>query len=203
MQFAALGIAVLSGLILILLPAWLLIGRANGGLRRATGAYFLLIGTGFMFVEIAVMQRLVLLLGDPVHAFAVTLAAFLAFAGLGSGVARGLGAVRAHADCPLRLRPALVLLCIPGLAALYAATAPWLFTPESGLGPALHALLAVMMIAPLAFAMGMPFPLVLSRLRATAPALVASGGPAQRQRANHQDNEGRIYMSGMHLLLNV
>ena len=33
------------------------------------------------------MQRLILLLGDPVYAFAVTLAAFLVFAGIGSGVA--------------------------------------------------------------------------------------------------------------------
>ena len=61
--------------------------------RRVTAAYFLLIGTGFMFVEIAVMQRLFLLLDRPVDAFAITLAAFLVFAGLGSGAA-----ARLHGD---------------------------------------------------------------------------------------------------------
>jgi hypothetical protein len=172
LQGATLGIAVLSGLILILLPARLLIGRATGDVRRATGAYFLLIGSGFMFVEIAAMQRLVLLFGDPVHAFAVTLAVFLAFAGLGSGVARGLGAVRTRADDPASPRPTLVLLCIAGLAMLHAAAGPWLFAPDSALGPAMHSMLAVTAMAPLAFLMGMPFPLVLSRLRAAAPALV-------------------------------
>ena len=58
MQLATLGVAILSALALILLPARLLAGRADAGLRRATGAYFLLIGTGFMFIEIAVMQGL-------------------------------------------------------------------------------------------------------------------------------------------------
>lgn len=120
-QLATLGIAVLAALVLILLPVRLLTDRADGGLRRATAAYFLLIGTGFMFIEIATIQRLVLLLGQPVHAFATTLAAFLVFAGLGA---------------------------LPRVAP------------------------AVVVIAPLAFAMRLPFPLVMARLRAAAPRLV-------------------------------
>jgi hypothetical protein len=77
---------------LILLPARALARRAEAGLRRATAAYFLLVGAGFMFTEIAAMQRLVLLFGHPVYAFAATLAAFLVFAGLGSGAAARLDA---------------------------------------------------------------------------------------------------------------
>jgi hypothetical protein len=171
-QLATLGIAVLAGLILILLPARLLAGRAGGSLRGATGAYFLLIGTGFMFVEIAAMQRLVLLLGDPVHGFAVTLAAFLAFAGMGSGAAARLDAARSADGRAWTPGVGLVAFAIAGLAALHALVGPWLLAPDSGLGTAPRAVLAAAMIAPLAFGMGLPFPLVLARLRTAAPALV-------------------------------
>ena len=53
-----------------------------------------------MFVEIAVMQRLFLLLDRPVDAFAITLAAFLVFAGLGSGAT-----ARLHGDGSGSQRP--------------------------------------------------------------------------------------------------
>lgn len=120
-QLATLGVAALSALVLILLPVRLLAGRTAGRLRRATAAYFLLIATGFMFIEIATIQRLVLLLGQPVYAFATALAAFLVFAGLGA---------------------------LPRFA------------------------LVAVLVAPLAFAMGLPFPLVVARLRVAAPQLV-------------------------------
>jgi hypothetical protein len=174
-QVATLGIAVVFGAVLILLPTRLLAGPAGAGRRRAaTGAYFLLIGTGFMFIEIASMQRLILLLGDPVHAFAVTLAAFLAFAGLGSGVAARLDPLPSSGG---RRRGSRrldgIVLGIAALAALHAfAAGPWLLVPGADAGTAGRAALAVAMIAPLAFAMGLPFPLVLARLRAAAPRLV-------------------------------
>jgi MFS family permease len=170
-QLATLGIAVLSALVLILLPARLLARRASSSLRRATATYFLLIGTGFMFVEIAALQRLVLLLGDPVHAFAVTLSVFLAFAGAGSGLAARLDAARSSAGG--RQLPAFVLLyAIAALAALHGLAGPWLLGLGNGLGMAPRAVLAVATIAPLAFAMGLPFPLVLARLKASNSALV-------------------------------
>ena len=94
LQLVTFGIAALSGVALILLPARVLARHADSGLRRATAAYFLLIGAGFMFIEIAAMQRLVLLFGHPVYAFAATLSAFLVFAGIGSGAAARLDAAR-------------------------------------------------------------------------------------------------------------
>jgi MFS family permease len=171
-QLATLGIAVLSGLVLILLPARLLTGRAGGRLYRGTGAYFLLIGTGFMFIEIAAMQRLVLLLGDPVHAFAGTLAAFLAFAGMGSGAAARLDAARSAGASPWTPGPEFIVLVIAGFATLHAFAGPGLLAPGGDLGPALQAVLAAAMVVPLAFAMGLPFPLVLARLRTAAPVLL-------------------------------
>lgn len=170
-QAATLAIAVAAALALILLPARLLAGKVAGRAGLGTAAYFLLIGIGFMFVEIAVMQHLVLFLGDPVHAFAITLAAFLVFAGLGSGVA-GAAETAAPAGAGARApRIGLVVAAIATFAFLHAVAWPWLPVPEgSGLAP--RAILAVLTIAPLAFAMGFPFPLILGRLKAAAPAMV-------------------------------
>ena len=65
------------------------------------------------------------------------------------------------------------MLAIAGLATLHALAGPWLLSPGgAGLGAVPRAVLAVALIAPLAFAMGLPFPLVLARLRTAAPALV-------------------------------
>jgi hypothetical protein len=171
LQLATLCVAVFSAFVLILLPARRLAGRAEGGLRRATAASFLLIGIGFLFIEIATMQRLVLLLGQPVHAFAVTLAAFLVFAGLGSGVAARLKLAEDRGGRSLA-RLDLVVLVIAGLALLPTLAAPWLLTSSAGLAPIPRGVLVLVLIAPLAFAMGLPFPLALARLKAAVPCLV-------------------------------
>ena len=126
LQLATLGVAVLSGLVLILLPARLLARRADRRLRRATAAYFLLVGLGFLLVEIAVLQRLVLLLGDPVHAFAVTLATFLVCAGIGSGVAAKAEEARSRRRRTM-VRPL-------GLDSVAGRCAGGRCTPWSGLG---------------------------------------------------------------------
>ena len=52
--------------------------------------YFVAIGFAFMFIEIAFIQKFVLLLSHPLYAVAVVLCAFLSFAGLGSRYAQRL-----------------------------------------------------------------------------------------------------------------
>ena len=172
LQLATLSVAVLSALVLILLPARLLVGGASRSLRRVTGAYFLLIGLGFLLVEIAALQRLVLLLGHPVQAFAVTLATFLVCAGIGSGVAGRLEGTRSGVVGGWLGRLELVMVPIAALATLHALAGPWLLARGLEFAALPRAALAVALLAPLAFAMGLPFPLALARVRAVAPALV-------------------------------
>ena len=171
-QLATLGVAILFSFILILLPARLMVGPGQRRLLGVTAGYFLLIGLGFLFTEIAVMQRVVLLLGEPVHAFAVTIAAFLIFAGLGSGVAARLQRTRSGGGRALWGGPEIAMLSIAGLALLYTFGGPRLLAASADLGTAFRALLAIALIGPLAFAMGLPFPLVLARLKTAAPNLV-------------------------------
>src|SRR4030095_297153 len=128
--------------------------------------YFLLIGFAFLFIEIAFIQRFSLFLGHPLSAIAVTLAGFLAFAGMGSGASK-----RAAVRWP-QAALALAVAAIVTLGAAYIALLPLVFGGLMGWPLAAKCLVAVVLIAPLGFAMGLPFPLGLGRVAETAPALL-------------------------------
>ncbi len=156
--------AVLGGL-LIVLPLAVLRHKAPAhvcsrrGARMLVLAYFLTLGIGFMFVEMALIQRLVFFLANPVYAVAVVLAGLLLVAGLGSGWAARLIA-RGYSVKRLASMAALGVAAICGIYAfgLHLALRPLLHLP---LAARVAVALAVML--PLA-AMGMLFPLGLRQL---------------------------------------
>jgi hypothetical protein len=158
--------AAVASLLLIGLPlAWVgLRQRARrmplAGSRGRVLVYFMAIGFGFMFIEIAFIQKFVLFLGHPLYAVAVVLFAFLLFAGIGSRVAAR------------RPRVAAVAAAIALAAALCLLLLPLLFRHAMGWPEAARILLSIALIAPLAFFMGMPFPLGLARVEAADARLV-------------------------------
>jgi SAM-dependent methyltransferase len=160
--------ALLAGFALTILPLWLFLRRESGTRSRAgrPAVYFTALGLAFMFVEIAFIQKFILFLSHPVYAVAVVLTAFLLFAGLGSRVA-----VRFQAAGSSHRAVGLAAVAIAGLALLYVLVLPPAFRQLMGLADAAKIGLSVLLIAPLALAMGMPFPLGLSRLAQQAPAL--------------------------------
>jgi hypothetical protein len=150
--------AVIGGL-LILLPLSLMKRTWVGGTRF--GAYFLALGLAFLFVEIAFIQRFTLFLSHPLYAVAVVLASFLVFAGAGSAYSLRL-TDRAIAR---NVRPVSIAVAgIVGIAAIYLLILPWLFGRFIGAADGLRVLLSVVLIAPLAFFMGMPFVIVLAMI---------------------------------------
>jgi hypothetical protein len=155
---ATLAQAVLLSLVLV----WLPLRRFRPTAPKAYGGtiYFLL-GAGFMLAEIAIMEKLGLFLSEPVLAVGVTLAAFLALAGLGGGLARRLtaGSVK-----PLK-GAGLAAAGVTGILILYLAGLPSILKALIGLPLAARMVLALLLISPLAFAMGLPFPLALSALK--------------------------------------
>src|SRR6266446_1485700 len=162
--------------------------------RWRIALYFLAIGFGFLFVEIASIQRFVLFLGHPVYAIPVVLCAFLFFAGLGSGFAPGLTArldalqglsapgalirfTGGEGRCrwAVRVRHPTLALAVAGIvaaAALHLVAAPSLFRWLMPLPDTLKIAVSLILIAPLAFFMGLPFPLALVRVAAARPGLV-------------------------------
>jgi hypothetical protein len=165
-----LAVAVGGALTLIMLPLLLRRRRRETASRPVSRwrvlAYFGAIGLAFLFIEIAWIQRLRLFLGHPVHAATVVLATFLVCAGLGSLWAQRLSpAARLPA---LRGAVAVIALsCLLFLAGVPAWLGQWAAAPLP-----VRALVAAGLVAPLAFALGMPFPLGLARLAASAPAAV-------------------------------
>ncbi len=144
---ALLALAVVTAGVLILLPVAV---RAGGKLKQerqlgATLAYFALLGLGFMCVEIPLLQRFILFLGQPAYAMAVVLFALLLFSGLGSLVSR-------------RLPLWLVLALLPVLAGGYALGLPALFTATLAAPLWGRLVVAVLALVPLGLLMGMPFP---------------------------------------------
>ncbi|MCP4408467.1 MAG: SAM-dependent methyltransferase [Gammaproteobacteria bacterium] len=133
------------------------------------GLYFLCLGLGFLFIEIAFIQRFILFVSHPLYAAALILSGFLVFAGLGSGYS-----TRIEQWAQLHKRSA-VNLSIMGLATLsliYLVVLPTVLAAGMGLNMIVKGLIAISLIAPLAFFMGMPFPLGLTRLANQTPSFI-------------------------------
>jgi hypothetical protein len=157
-------------LLLIVAPLPFLRTRASGGDRLRTLLYFASLGLAFLFIEIVFIQRITLFLGHPLYAIAVVLAAFLIFAGLGAAASKAVADAIAQR---LKLPPiAAVGAAVAVLAVVYIAILPFLLNALLALPAPARTIASVALIAPLAFAMGMPFPLGLSVLAAREPALV-------------------------------
>jgi SAM-dependent methyltransferase len=171
---AALTQAVLASVVLILLPLRFMTGRAGDGERSAwarsrSAVYFTAIGLAFMFIEIAFIQKFILLLAHPLYAVAVVLCAFLVFAGLGSRYSRRWpAAIRGSRLAPV----GWVVVAIGLIASSYLVFLPGMFRPLMPLPDTTRILVSIALIAPLAFAMGMPFPLGLASVAAGSPQLV-------------------------------
>jgi len=141
--------------------------------RSRAGGYFLALGLAFLLIEIATLARLTLLVGHPLLAAGVGLTGFLLCAGAGSLHAqRWLSRQDANTDDVIveRIRWAVRAIALGMLwqfvlfHVAYAYGAAWSVW--------MRGLLGLMGIAPLAFAMGLPFALGLSRLARTAPEFV-------------------------------
>lgn len=162
--------ALLASVVLILVPLLALRRRTLHGTADRAGrgrvlVYFTAIGLAFLFVEMAFIQRFTLLLHHPLYAVATTLTGFLVFAGLGSRWSQRWSMQRRQAHG--------IALAVAGIATISLAWLVLLHTwPAALTGWPLPArvLLALGMIAPLAFCMGLPFPLGLSRVAEQNPA---------------------------------
>ncbi len=129
-------------------------------------AYFMLIGLGFIMVEIPLIQRFTLFLGHPIYSLAVVLFSLLFFSSLGSSFTRRTAAEGARSFLIKALAPlcvvivAYIFLLEPLIHALISIPTP------------LKVLVSLAFIAPLGWLMGMPFPLGIKMVSEDAPFLI-------------------------------
>jgi len=112
---------------------------------RGSVVYFACLGLGFIAVELALLQHLTLLLGHPIFTLSVLLFTLLLAGGLGSYRSAGV-------------RPEVVCAWVVGLGVVYALGLPRVVPSLLALPLSARLALAVVVTAPLGFAMGMPFP---------------------------------------------
>ncbi len=161
--------ALLVSAALILLPLWILrrqVVAVRGQVSRTIG-YFTAVGLAFLFIEIACIQRFTLLLHHPVYAAATVLTGFLIFAGLGSRYAGRLAQQGRHVwgvRAAVLAIMGLILIYLFALGPLFAALLIWPLWAR--------AVVSLLLIMPLAFAMGLPFALGLDGLARSTPGMI-------------------------------
>ena len=133
--------------------------KQPGGRDAVWLVYFASLGTGFLFVEVPLIQRFVLFLDYPVTAFATVLCTLLVASGLASSLSEHLPH---HVMLVLLV---LVILIEPLLL-------PGVFETLLGEPLPVRLLVSLLLLTPLGLLMGLPFPQGLAQLNRRAPSLV-------------------------------
>ena len=130
--------------------------------------YFGGIGVGYMFVEVLMIQKFILFVGHPIFSVAVVIAGMLVFSGVGSFFSHRLA--RPKTGPPMVL--AIVAAAVIGFTSLYLYGANTILEVFAKLPVELRLTGGVVLLAPLGFVMGVPFPLGLRRLAGSDASLV-------------------------------
>jgi hypothetical protein len=156
--FALMAISLVATALILLMPPLVLGARLpqHKGVRSFL-LYFLFIGTGYILIEVGLIQKFVLFLGHPTYALTVVIFSMLTSSGLGSFASRKLlggdeGRLIKALGCVALLTTLLAFLVSGVLSALV-----WLPLP-------FKIVMTVALLMPLGFVMGMPFPTALRRL---------------------------------------
>jgi hypothetical protein len=122
--------------------------------------YFVAVGLGYILVEIAFIQRFVLFLGHPTYALTVVIFLLL--------LSSGAGSLSSRRWLPNAARGWIPLVILVLAIALYTWGLTSLLTSLIGLPFFVKLVVSAVVLVPLGFAMGMPFPTGLRAIADTA-----------------------------------
>jgi hypothetical protein len=159
--FTLIQISVVS-FVLILLPLFRLgwKGKSKAGIIL----YFSGIGVGYMFVEMVFIQRFILYFGNPVYAASAVITSLLIFSGLGSYYSNYFSLSRK--------RVLIIFTFIVSILFAYSFLLTPVLHQTVHITLFLKMLIVFLILAPLAFCMGIPFPMGLSRVSRVSTALI-------------------------------
>jgi hypothetical protein len=164
--FSVFSVSIAATLITLLLPPLVLKSRLPSGPGTSRFLlYFVCLGAGYVLVQMSMIQKLVLLLGHPTYALTVVIFSMLVASGAGSYFSRRLAGPDGEK------LPGILVTTFVLLTAL-AFAAPFLIDAAARLPLVARLGVAVLLISPPAFFMGMPFPTGLSVLERWHPTAV-------------------------------
>ena len=143
--------ALFLSLVFIFLPVRRFRSRSGVVGSERLLAYFLSLGLGYMFIEIALIQKSILFLGHPVHAVSAILFSLLVSSGVGSYLSGGLKLKGGKV-----LIPIIISVCL--LAVAYPFLLRQIFLALLGQPLSIRLLALMLVISPLGLVLGMPFP---------------------------------------------
>jgi hypothetical protein len=124
--------------------------------------FFAAIGLGFMLVEISQVQRLTIVLGHPVYSLSVVLFSLLLSSGVGSASTAKLSTERSAVT-----RMALLVVVLIA----FGAVTPSAVKHYEGARTAVRIAVAVAILVPIGFFMGMAFPIGMRRALRDTPSI--------------------------------
>jgi spermidine synthase len=165
--FWLVAISIMATGVILLQPPLLLRARLplEKGLRTFIW-YFVCLGAGYIMIQVALIQKFILLLGHPTYALTVIIFSMLISSGLGSFYSRRFIGQASSS------RLSWVLLAIAALVGVLALAAAPIGASGVGLPLPVKVVITILLIAPVAFLMGMPFPTGLTRLESRYPQAV-------------------------------
>jgi hypothetical protein len=160
------GVAIVAFFLLVPF-AWIRRGRGGGKdkseLRIATVIpYFAALGMGFILIELALLQKLILLLGNPTMTFAILLFTLLISSGSGSLISS-----RIAKNSMKNL--VFVIAGITTLGISYLVLMPPIIYSTIAEPFEVKATVSIAVLAPIGFLMGMPLPTGIRLLKAHLP----------------------------------
>lgn len=162
-RVVVLCVAAILGVLFLIFPLarWQSAGIQTSQ-QKISLVFFLALGLGFMWVEIVLIKVFILFLGSPVYSISVVLFALLVSAGIGSFVSPSIPG-------PLSAKLMIVWLAIFSASCTMIFVYPQAFKLFLGAELPFRLLTAIVMILPVGFVLGMPFPVGLMHLSQTSP----------------------------------
>lgn len=130
---------------------------ARRGQRAVDAGYVFLLGAGFMMIEMPMLQRFSMLLGNPTASLSVVLSTLLVCGGLGSATLN-----RERVDEGRHLRRVIAALVAYGLALTFTFDL-WAWLLRAQQAP-VRLLVSAMLLAPLGFLCGGPLSIAIRRV---------------------------------------
>ena len=168
--FTLLGEAAVLSSLFILLPVIRFGKRSSVISHWSVLAYFSALGLGFILIEISLIQKHILFLGQPVYSIISVLFSVLLSAGIGSYLFQ-----RYFRDGNERLWLALIPIVLGTLLLLELLMMPFVFHLFLGSSKVVRFCISAILIAPLGLFLGIPFPLGIRILGMRAPEIIPWG----------------------------